>query len=50
MSYNYIINDIENQEDECIVCKIKRIVAHEGPLNNSHPNYKGYIYNVMDKW
>ena len=36
--YNDIINKIENQEDEYIVRKFKRMFAHEGPPNYSHHN------------
>ena len=27
--------------------EFKRIVAYKGPLNDPHPNYKGYHFNVM---
>ena len=30
--------------------KFKHIVDHEGPLNDSHTKYKGYIYNVVVEW
>ena len=50
MSYNDIISHITKQEDENIVWKFKRIVAHEGPLNYSHTNYKVSLYNVMIEW
>ena len=38
MSYNGIINNISNQEDQDIVCKFKFIVAHEGPLIHYYTN------------
>ena len=47
MSYNNIINHITNQEDEDIVWKLKRMIAHEGPLKDSHPESKGYYCNIM---
>lgn len=30
--------------------KFRRIMAHEGPLNPSHPSYNGSTYNVMVEW
>ena len=39
----------ENNED-AVVWKFRRIVAHEGPLDKSHPSYKGSKYNVMLEW
>ena len=50
MSYINIINHVENQKGGDILCKFKRIFAHEVPLNKSHPNYKLYYYNVMVEW
>ena len=50
MPYNYIINNIAKQEDEDIVWKVKLIFSHEGPINESHPNYKWSRYNVMVEW
>ena len=32
------------------MCKFKHIAYHEGPLNDSHTNYKGYDYNVLVEW
>ncbi len=39
----------ENNED-AVVWKFCCIVAHEGPLDKSHPSYKGSKYNVMLEW
>ena len=50
MLYININNHIEIQEDEDIVWKFKRNVAHEEPLNDSHPYYKWSNYNVMVEW
>ena len=30
--------------------RFKRIKSHEGPLNRSHPNWKGCPFNVMIEW
>ena len=48
--YNNIINQISNQDYEDMMWKLKRIVAHEGPLINYHTNYKGSHYNMMVEW
>ena len=50
ISYNEIINPIENQEDEYIFCKLKRIITHEEPIITSNSNYKLSWYNVMVEW
>jgi hypothetical protein len=51
MAYNDIIQRIEQEDDEdTIVWKYRRINTHEGPLNRTHPNYKGSKYNVMVEW
>ena len=50
MSYNDIIDHIENNEDDSGVWKLRHITAHEGPLQPTHPDYKGSKYNVMIEW
>ena len=50
MSYNDIIDHIEKNEDYSGVWKLRRITAHEGPLQPTHPDYKGSKYNVMIEW
>ena len=50
MSYNDIIDHIEKNEDDSGVWKLRRITAHEGPLQPTHPDYKGSKYNVMIEW
>jgi hypothetical protein len=51
IAYNEILNYIENNESEgTTVWKFKRITGHEGPLIQSHQNYKGSSYNVMIEW
>ena len=50
MSYNDIVDHIEKDTDDTTVWKLRRITAHEGPLNPSHPTYKGSSYNVMVEW
>ena len=47
MSYNNIMNNISNQEDEDIVLKFKRIIAHEVPLIFVRSNYKKDIVIML---
>ena len=46
-SYNEILDYLEQQEEETIKWKFKRITAHEGLLKPSYPNYNESIYNMM---
>ena len=50
MSYNQIMNHIEQSEEDGIVWKFKRIAGHEGPLTKHHPMWKGSTYNVRVEW
>jgi len=50
MSYNNILANIQHDEASDIVWKFCCITAHEGPLKQNHPNYKGSTYNVMIEW
>ena len=45
-----IINRIEKEYEDPTVWKLQSITAHEGPLQQTHPNYKGSPYNVMIEW
>jgi hypothetical protein len=49
-AYNDIAQFIEHDDDDTIVWKYRCIKAHEGPLQQSHPNYKGSQYNVLIEW
>ena len=49
-SYNEIIDYLEQQDDETVVWKFRKITAHEGLLKPSDPSYNGLIYNVMIEW
>ena len=48
--YNEIVQFIEQDDDDTTVWKYRCIKAHEGPLKQSHPNYKGSLYNVLIEW
>ena len=50
MSYNDILQHIEQDTEDPIIWKFKRITAHQGPLNSKHPDWKGSTYNVMIEW
>jgi len=50
MSYNEILTHIQCDEASDIVWKFCCITAHEGPLKQNHPNYKGSTYNIMIEW
>jgi hypothetical protein len=50
MTYNQIMDHIEQSEEDAIVWRFKRIVGHEGPLTKNHPMLKGSIYNVCVEW
>ena len=47
MSYNDIITQLADDNDELRVWKFRRIVSHQGPLTQADPNYKGSKYNVL---
>ena len=38
-SYNEILDHLNQQDEDTVVWKFKRIKSHEGPLRQSHPNY-----------
>ena len=50
LSYAEVLDHITQQEDDKILWKFCRIVAHEGPLTDKDPTYKGSSYNIMIKW
>ena len=43
--------DYINEDDENpIYWKLRKITAHEGPLSPTSPSYQGSKYNVMIEW
>ena len=50
LAYNDIVNHIERDYEDSTLWKLRHITAHEGPLQKSHPHYKGSTYNVMVEW
>ena len=50
MSYNQIMDHLNKDDDNPVVWKFKDIIAHQGPLNKSHKDYKGSTYNLTIEW
>ena len=55
VDYNLVLDNINKQLDDNpdsseIYWKFKEIVAHQGPLQSNHPDYKGSTFNVMVGW
>ena len=54
LSYNEILDYINKQGEEdgeqAIVWKFKRIAAHQGPLRKGDPGYNGSKFNVLIEW
>ena len=54
LTYNeileYITKNEEQDEDQAIVWKFKRIAGHLGPLNKGDPGYNGSKFNVLVEW
>ena len=47
MAYNDIMQHIARDQDESVVWKYTQLSAHDGPLKQSDPNWKGSSYNMM---
>ena len=52
ITYNQLMDYLSKEDNIGTdrVWKFRRITTHEGPLSQSHPNYKGSKYNVMIEW
>ena len=51
VTYNEIVNHIERDNDlDNPIWRFKRILAHQGPLTSTSPDYKGSRYNVLVLW
>ena len=50
ISYNQLLDYLDKDPHKDIYWKFKRITAHQGPLSDKHPDYKGSKYNVMVEW
>ena len=54
LTYNeileYIAKNEEQDADQAIVWKFKRIAGHQGPLKKGDPGYDGSKFNVLVEW
>ena len=54
LTYNeileYIAKNEEQDDDQAIVWKFKRITGHQGPLKKGDPGYNGSKFNVLVEW
>ena len=50
LTYNQIMDHIEQSEEDAVVWRFKRIAGHEGPLTKNHPMWRGSTYNVRVEW
>ena len=54
LTYNeileYIAKNEEQDDDQAIVRKFKRIASHQGPLKKGDPGYNGSKFNVLVVW
>ena len=50
ISYNELMDHISKDKTEEGLWKFKSITAHQGPLSQSDPAYKGSRYNVLVNW
>ena len=47
LSYIQIMDHLNRDDDNPVAWKFKSIIAHQGPLDKSHKDYKGSMYNVQ---
>ena len=50
LSYQQLMDYLEKDGQEPIYWKFKKIIAHQGPLHQHHPDYNGSKYNVTIEW
>ena len=48
ISYNQVLDYLEEEGNR--IYKFVRIVSHQGPLDTTHPDYKGSKYNLLVEW
>ena len=46
----YIVKNEEQDADQAIMWKFKRIAGHQGPLKKGDPRYNGSKFNVLVEW
>jgi hypothetical protein len=50
MTYGEILNYLNKDDEQEVLCKYKRIVGHQGPLVSTDKDYNGSNYNVQVEW
>ncbi len=50
LSYDQLMDYIEQKGESPVFWELRHIVSHSGPLSQSHPSYKGSPYNVKVEW
>ena len=52
VAYNKVLEYLEEELTDPTerFWNFKEIIAHEGPLDDKHPSYKGSLYNVLVVW
>ena len=54
LTYNeileYITKNKEQDDDQAIIWKLKRIAGHQGPIKKGDPRYNGSKFNVLVEW
>ena len=51
ITYNQLLDYLSQEENNNdVVWKFRRIVSHQGPLGPDHPDYKGSSYNINIEW
>ena len=50
LSFCQIMDHLETDLNNDVLWKFKSIIAHEGPLSQNHPSWKGSRFNVMIEW
>ena len=49
LSYNQISKYLAI-DDNIILCRFKDIIGHQGPLSQTHKDFKGSMYNLTILW
>ena len=50
LSYNHILDHLEQKQHQDNLFKFRAIIGHQTPLSHGDTNYKGSRYNVMAEW
>lgn len=50
MSYSQIMDYLNRDNDDPVVWRFNKIIAHQGPLDKNHKDYKGSTFNVSVEW